>query len=200
MSWADTGEVRMEATLHSASQLREMPLRLQMEWRDAHLGQLSRLILGSDAGWRGDLTADIDLQGTPESAHTKARLKASAFGAEEFAPETPLDLDANCTFLYQHSQNALHTIACDTALGAGQLHLKAEMPETPVRPRPRSKSKESLSRPRSISSTPSEAASPPASAPAESPMAPSHIRNSIHLPLRQTRPILPHPQKHRATS
>ena len=104
------------------------PVQLQAEWREAQLGQLSRLVTGSDAGWRGDLTADIEVHGTPESALTKARLRATSVRREEFAPETPLDLDANCSFRYQHSENALHDIGCDTAVGNGRLHLKAELP------------------------------------------------------------------------
>ena len=128
MSLADTGELRAEGSLHAAAQLREMPLQLQMEWRDAQLGQLSRLLLGSDEGWRGDVTADIEVKGTPDSAQTKARLRAVGVRREEFAPGTPLDFDANCNFLYQHSQNAFHNLGCDTAIGGGQLHLKAELP------------------------------------------------------------------------
>ena len=128
ISAADTGEVRMEASLQTAAQLREMPLQLQMEWREAQLGQLSRLLLGSDAGWRGNLTADIDVRGTMDNAQTKARLRATGVRREEFAPDTPLDFDANCNFRYQHSQNALHDVGCDTAIGGGRLHLKAELP------------------------------------------------------------------------
>jgi hypothetical protein len=134
MSAADTGEVRMEATLHSAAQLRDMPLRLQMEWRDAQLGQLSRLMLGSDEGWRGDVTADIAIQGTAENARTTARLRAAGVRRQEFAPETPLDFDANCNFLYQHAQNAFHDLGCDTAIGNGRLHLKADLPGTGGKP------------------------------------------------------------------
>jgi len=128
MSLADTGEMRLEASLQSAAELREMPFKLQMEWRDAQLGQLSRLLSGSDAGWRGDVTADIDVQGTPDSAQTRARLRATGVRREEFSPATPMDFDANCSFRYQHSQNALHQLGCDTAIGGGRLHLKAELP------------------------------------------------------------------------
>jgi uncharacterized protein involved in outer membrane biogenesis len=131
ISMADTGEVRVEASLQTSNpshELRDMPLKLQAEWRDAQLGQLSRLLLGSDAGWRGDLTADMDVQGTPDAAQTKTRLRATGVRREEFAPETPLDFDANCTFLYQHSQQAVHNLGCDTAIGSGQLHLKADLP------------------------------------------------------------------------
>jgi hypothetical protein len=134
MSLADTGELRAEGSLHAATQLREMPLQLQMEWRDAQLGQLSRLLQGSDEGWRGDVTADIEVKGTPDSAQTKARLRAVGVRREEFAPGTPLDFDANCNFLYQHSQNAFHNLGCDTAIGGGQLHLKAELPGSGGKP------------------------------------------------------------------
>ena len=128
MSLADTGELRAEGNLHAARQLREMPLQLQVEWRDAQLGQLSRLLLGSDAGWRGDVTADIEVKGTPDSAQTKARLRVIGVRREEFIPETPLDFDANCNLRYQHSQNAIHDLGCDTAIGDGRLHLKGELP------------------------------------------------------------------------
>jgi hypothetical protein len=74
------------------------------------------------------VTADIQVQGTPETAQTRARLRATGVRREEFAPETPLDFDANCNFRYQHSQNAMHELGCDTAIGSGRLHLKAELP------------------------------------------------------------------------
>lgn len=130
MNMAETGEVRMEATVRRAAQLREMPLQVQMEWREAQLGQLSRLISGSDAGWRGDVTADIEMHGTSDNAQTKTRLRAVGVRREEFAPDTPLDFDANCSFRYQHSLNAFHDVGCDTAIGNGRLHLTAELPGT----------------------------------------------------------------------
>ena len=131
ISSGDTGEVQVEATLNTSvptKNLRQMPFKLQAEWREAQLGQLSRLLLGSDAGWRGDLTADMEVQGTPDAAQTKARLRATGVRRAEFAPETPLDFDANCSFLYQHSQNAVRDLGCDTAIGNGLLHLKANLP------------------------------------------------------------------------
>jgi len=128
MSQADAGDIRLEGTLKTAPQLRDMPLRLQVEWRDAQLGELSRLMLGSDSGWRGDMTADVAVQGTLDGAQTKARLRASGVRREEFSPETPLDFDANCSFRYQRSENAVHDLGCDTAIGEGRLHLKGEIP------------------------------------------------------------------------
>ena len=131
ISSGDTGEVQVEASLNTSvptKNLRQMPFKLQAEWREAQLGQLSRLLLGSDAGWRGDLTADMEVQGTPDAAQTKGRLRATGVRRAEFAPETPLDFDGNCSFLYQHSQNAVRDLGCDTAIGNGLLHLNANLP------------------------------------------------------------------------
>jgi uncharacterized protein involved in outer membrane biogenesis len=93
MSSADTGDVQAEASLDTRSPvgqpartLDEMPLKLQVEWRDAQLGQLSRLLLGSDAGWRGDLTADMEVQGTANAAQTRTRVRATGVRREEFSP------------------------------------------------------------------------------------------------------------------
>jgi hypothetical protein len=135
MSSADTGELRLEATLTTATltgsqptQLRDMPLKLQAEWREAQLGQLSRLLLGSDAGWRGDLRVDLSVVGTVDAAQTKARLRATGVRRQEFAPETPLDFDANCNFRYSRSKASVRDLACDTAIGDGHLNLKANLP------------------------------------------------------------------------
>lgn len=128
MSSADAGEFRAEGSLRSAASLRDMPLALQIEWREAQLGQLSRLLLGSDSGWRGDVTADIEVHGTAENAQTRARLRVLGIRREEFTPKTELNFEANCTLRYQHSLHAVHDLACDTDSGGGQIHLRADLP------------------------------------------------------------------------
>jgi uncharacterized protein involved in outer membrane biogenesis len=124
----DAGEIRIEGTLQSATALRQMPVHLQLAWRDAQLGQLSLLLLGDDAGWRGNLTADVDVRGTAESAAIQGRLQATGVHREEFAPVTPLDFDSNCGLTYLHSTHAVHQLHCDTSIANGHLLYAAEMP------------------------------------------------------------------------
>ena len=88
--------VRLEASLRQAPELRQMPVHLDLEWREAQLGQLTRLLLGSDAGWRGDLTGELHLDGTADAAQVKTRLRATGVHRAEFAPAAPMDFDANC--------------------------------------------------------------------------------------------------------
>jgi AsmA-like protein len=125
---ADTGILRLEAHLHRAPDLNKMPIHLDLDWREAQLGQLSRLIVGSDPGWRGDLTGDMQLDGTAESAQVKARLTASGVHRAEFAPAEALDFDANCNFVYRYLGKAVEKLSCDSPLGDGRVTLAGDLP------------------------------------------------------------------------
>ncbi|HWA93132.1 MAG TPA: AsmA family protein [Terracidiphilus sp.] len=125
---ADTGEVRLEASLHNAAELRQMPILLNMQWQDAQLGQLSRLLFGVDPGWRGDLKGQLHLEGTPDAAKVTTRLSATGVHRAEFAPADPLDFDASCGFQYNYSTRTVDKLACDSPLGDGHLHVEGSLP------------------------------------------------------------------------
>ena len=125
---ADTGILRLDGSAHQAPELRQMPLHLDLEWKEAQLGQLTRLLIGSDAGWRGNLTGELHLEGTPDAAQVKTRLRAEGVHRSEFAPVAPLDFDANCNFTYHYTTRAAEKLACDSPLGNGRLRLTGELP------------------------------------------------------------------------
>jgi hypothetical protein len=124
----DTGVVRLEASLRRAPELRQMPLHLDLEWRDAQVGHLTRLALGSDAGWRGNLTGQVNLDGTLDAAQIKTRLRAESVHRAEFAPVDSLDFDARCTLLFRFSQQAVDNLMCDSPLGNGHVRLTGDVP------------------------------------------------------------------------
>jgi hypothetical protein len=132
----DTGIVRLEGRMHRAPQesqsaaaqdLRVTPVHVEMEWRNAQLGQLSRLLIGADPGWRGDLTAEMKLDGMAESAQVTTRLRAAGVHRAEFAPAAPLDFDANCGFVYHYSARAIEKLVCDSPLGDGRLRVEGNL-------------------------------------------------------------------------
>ncbi|MGC2613151.1 MAG: AsmA family protein, partial [Terracidiphilus sp.] len=125
---ADTGIVQLEGRMRRAEELRLMPMHVEMEWREAQLGQLSRLLIGSDAGWRGDVTAEMKLDGTADAANVTTRLRATGVHREEFAPVAPLDFDANCGFSYHYSARTIEKLVCDSPLGDGHLRLEGNLP------------------------------------------------------------------------
>jgi len=122
----ETGVVRMEASVRAAPALREMPVHVDLNWREARLGQLARLITGSDPGWRGDLTGDLHIDGTADAAQIAMRLRASGVHRAEFAPAAPMDFDANCAFVYHYTRRMLENLACDSPLGDGRMRLRGE--------------------------------------------------------------------------
>ncbi|MGD0893390.1 MAG: AsmA family protein [Terracidiphilus sp.] len=125
---ADTGIVQLDATVRKAAELRQMPVTLDLQWKEAQLGQLSRLVIGSDSGWRGALTGQLHLDGTADSAQVKMRLTAAGVHRAEFAPAAPMDFDANCGFTYHYPTRALEKLLCDSPLGDGHIRLAGELP------------------------------------------------------------------------
>src|SRR6202789_3906183 len=125
---ADTGLVRLEARAQRAPELRQMPVHVDLEWREAQLGQLARLLIGSDPGWRGNLTGELHLDGTAEEAKIQTRLRATGVHRAEFAPAAPMDFDATCSFIYRLSARSLENPTCDSPLGDGRIHLAGDMP------------------------------------------------------------------------
>jgi uncharacterized protein involved in outer membrane biogenesis len=124
----DTGVVRLEADVGRAPALRDMPIHLDLDWRQAQLGQLARLVTGADPGWRGDLTGEVHVDGTANAAQVRTRLVATRVHRAEFAPAEPLDFDANCGFVYHYSRRALENLVCESPLGDGHIRVTGAMP------------------------------------------------------------------------
>jgi hypothetical protein len=122
----DTGEVRMEASVRRASALREMPVHLDLDWRRAQLGQLARLLTGSDPGWRGDLAGNLHVDGSADAAQVTMQLRAVGVHRAEFAPVSPLDFDANCAFVYHYTFRSVQNLDCNSPLGDGRLKVTGE--------------------------------------------------------------------------
>jgi len=124
---ADTGIVEIDATAQQTADLRQMPIHLDLDWRDAQLGQLTRLMTGSDAGWRGDLRGEMHLDGTSENAQITTRLRATGVHRAEFAPPEPIDFDANCSLVYHYTLRTVENMACDSPLGDGRIRVTGQM-------------------------------------------------------------------------
>jgi hypothetical protein len=131
----ETGVVRVEASMRRTSALRQMPLHLDVDWQEAQLGQLARLITGSDPGWRGDLTGELHLDGTPDAAQVAMRLRATGVHRAEFTPAEPLDFDARCNLIYHYAEQSVENLDCNSPLGDGRVHVTGEKPGEDAPPR-----------------------------------------------------------------
>lgn len=120
---SDTGVLTVEGSLRRAASIAAMPVNLHAAWSGAQLGQASRLLAGTDSGWRGDLDATANIEGTAGDLAWKTRVRVGNLQRQEFQPASPLSVDATCDGHYLNSQRLLQGITCFLPEGRGHLLL-----------------------------------------------------------------------------
>ena len=136
LSPGDTGSLRLAGELHRSadSTLGSMPLALHGEWKHAPLGELSELLFGADAGWRGEVDATATFGGEVDRLRLSTKLLFTNVHRQEFTPEQPLTLDLTCQATYLRAAGSIHTGSCLLPLGAGRVLLRQDdvPPEKPT--------------------------------------------------------------------
>ena len=66
---SDTGLLEVEGSWERAVNLHQTPLQFAVQWEGAQLGQVTKLTLGQDKGWRGAIEITASLTGTPRRSH-----------------------------------------------------------------------------------------------------------------------------------
>lgn len=94
---SDTGLIRAEVTLRKAARLQDVPLELTASWSKLPLGEATRVLTRTDAGWRGTAEASLTLRGTLGDAVLTGNLKIDSLRRAEFIPAHPLDLSMECS-------------------------------------------------------------------------------------------------------
>jgi hypothetical protein len=131
---SDTGMLRIDGTLHRAPLLGEMPLQLKVEWNGVPLGQLSRLTLGRDVGWRGGLDVEAVVGGTADLAQVNSKLKVAGLHRSEFTPPHPIDVETSCRGSFRRESRSVDDIACTSPVGDGALRLAGSIQDVQIEP------------------------------------------------------------------
>jgi AsmA family len=111
-SVSDAGVVRLEGTLGRASSLGQVPLNLQGEWRNAPLGDASKVLLGRDAGLRGEMTVTATARGTVGNSAVQARLRLDDTRRADFLPQRMLSVDMECLGTATSAFHAFENVRC----------------------------------------------------------------------------------------
>jgi AsmA protein len=126
----DTGTVSLEGTLGRAERFDLIPLDLAGEWRNAPLGEATRVLTGRDAGLRGDLRLNVALHGTVGKSMVKASLELRNARRAEFVPPRSLDLRFDCQAAATETFHAFLGIRCGWPTPAApMLALTADIPD-----------------------------------------------------------------------
>jgi hypothetical protein len=124
---SDTGELTVNGSLRRDSDLNAMPVNLDAEWSGAQLGQVSRLLMGSDTGWRGDLDVTANLTGDISDLHVRSRVRIGNAHRQEFEPMVSQDVDARCEGDYLRTTRDIQNLTCFWPVGDGHLLLTGNL-------------------------------------------------------------------------
>ncbi|MDE1178075.1 MAG: AsmA family protein [Edaphobacter sp.] len=95
-SASDTGAIELEGTLGRGDSLAHIPVDVEGQWRDAPLGEASRVLTGDDAGWRGNLVLSAHIRGTLGESAVTSRLRLLGARRADFVPQQPLSANVEC--------------------------------------------------------------------------------------------------------
>ncbi|SEG63182.1 AsmA protein [Bryocella elongata] len=112
---SDPGMLRVEGSLQRAPTLAGVPVDLQLTWRDAPLGEASRIVTGQDAEWRGTLHIDVAVAGGLGHATVRAHATVNDLRRADFLPANPLDLSIRCDGTLNITDAGLENAACGVA-------------------------------------------------------------------------------------
>jgi len=123
----DTGWLSVAGRWQRASDLRDTPLQMTVQWDGAQLGQLTKLLSGRDRGWRGVATLRADLTGTPASLGLRADASVQDFRRYDIPGGESLRLATHCEARYGSTEQSFTGLICQSPVGSGMVKLWGEM-------------------------------------------------------------------------
>ncbi|HMF52803.1 MAG TPA: AsmA family protein, partial [Edaphobacter sp.] len=129
---SDAGIIQVEGTLGHAASLGQVPLKLEGEWRNAPLGEASRLVLGRDAGLRGEMTLTASVGGTVGNSNVQTRLRLNDTRRADFVPARTLSVDLECLGTATGGFHAFENVRCSwppAGSGAQTIALAGSLPD-----------------------------------------------------------------------
>ena len=130
---SDTGTLQVEGTLGRAASLGQVPINLTGEWSNAPLGEATRVLLGRDAGLRGEMTLSASAQGTVGNNTVQARLRLADARRADFIPERSLTIDLQCLATATAVFHSFDNVRCNwppaASSGAPTLVIAGDLPD-----------------------------------------------------------------------
>ena len=123
-SLTDTGVLNLSGMWQRSPALPETPVQFSFEWKQAQIGQATKLIYGNDKGWRGNLVLSGALIGTPGKLKLSADASIDDFRRNDVLGGGTLQLVAHCVAEYSSIQKMLSNVDCNAPAGDGSLELK----------------------------------------------------------------------------
>ena len=123
---SDPGTVTIDGHFQPSAIQRNTKLYLKINFNNAPLGQLTKLIWAADRGWRGDFRAGAVLTGSPAALQITLDARVDDFRRYDIATGEALRLRTHCTGTYSSNGDALYDVGCESPVGSGTLRVKGD--------------------------------------------------------------------------
>ncbi len=120
----DTGVVNVNALWRRSAQVHQTPIQITYLWKQAQIGQVSKLAYGTDKDWRGAALLSGSIQGTPARLRVVADATVDDFRREDVIGGSNLRMGAHCTAEYVPLTRELANIDCTGPIGNGYVQVK----------------------------------------------------------------------------
>ncbi|HKW16851.1 MAG TPA: AsmA family protein [Terriglobales bacterium] len=120
----DTGVISLSGNWARSAVLANTPVRFSFAWKQAQLGQLSKLFSGNDKGWRGNVLLSASIVGTLGNSSIIADTVIDQLRRQDILIGGDLRVVAHCAADYNSAQASLTNLDCGTPAGDGSLELK----------------------------------------------------------------------------
>lgn len=123
----DVGELRVDGTWQRAESFKETPLKFNIEWTRAQLGQVTKFLSGNDKGWRGQIEFSAALTGSPAELTIASTASIDDFRRYDITSGKALRLAAHCDGEYSTQSHEFHEVLCGAPVGSGLITLAGDI-------------------------------------------------------------------------
>ncbi len=128
---SDTGLLAVDGSWQRSANLHETPVQFKLQWEGAQLGQVTKLTLGQDKGWRGSVRLSAKLSGTPRNLTVETESSIEDFRRYDISGDPALHLAARCRGHYSSTNHVLSGLSCRAPVGDGGIVLNGSIAPMP---------------------------------------------------------------------
>ncbi|MCU1271591.1 MAG: AsmA [Acidobacteriaceae bacterium] len=120
----DTGVITVNGIWQRSAVLNDTPLQFSLQWKQAQIGQVSILVLGTDQEWRGSVTLSSTLAGTLGHLKITSNASIDQLRRQNIPADRDFNVAAQCAAEYNSDRRALRNLDCTAPSGNGTLEMK----------------------------------------------------------------------------
>lgn len=120
----DTGVININAVWQRAALLSDTPVQMSLDWKQAQIGQISRLLFGTDKEWRGSAVLSSHFSGTLRNLQITSEASIDQLRRQDMPAGADFNVATQCSAEYDSDQRSLTKVNCNSPTGGGGLELK----------------------------------------------------------------------------